>query len=82
MSVIFPILIFAGNYEQARIFAAEQGLSPKQWRHLTIKYVRGQIHPLVYLVGTYYAHPRYPEIMRALEPARAILLNESGRHIA
>ena len=75
---IFPIIIFAGNWDEADIFAHEQGLSPKQWVYPYGRDLHGLMNPFVFLVGTYFNHPSYTPIMQALIPARPHFFNSSG----
>jgi len=61
-------LVIAGNYEQARFYAREQGLHPDEWcyvRELQDLFGRQDIQ--VYVVGTAFEHRWYPDAIDYLK---------------
>ena len=50
-----PILVLAGNYQQARQWARDSGIAPRDWRYIgTPASLRGYRNPIVAKVGTFY----------------------------
>jgi hypothetical protein len=68
-------LFVAGSAEQARYWAQQLGFGPREWQYLSSHTIRGRRGGTVYLVGTYYKRPDWPEILDALIPTGAVLVD-------
>jgi len=74
-----PLIILAGNAEQARSYAERAGLHRRSYSILSANTVRGMLYPDVILVGTYRERPDFQEIRQALIPCRPRCRDEEGK---
>ena len=67
MSRANPLFIIAGNYNQAKYYARDHGLTPKDWVYADYHWkIRGYKKAEYVLIGTYYERRDLHDILEVM----------------